>query len=76
MQALTQTSYRLLAHPEYIEPLRQEIEAVVAKEGWTKAGMDKMHKMTVSFGKACESIVNFSVRQTPLSFYSISLHSY
>ena len=37
--------YRLLAHPEHIEPLRQEIEAVVAEEGWTKAGMDKMHKI-------------------------------
>jgi hypothetical protein len=37
--------YRLLSHPEYIEPLRQEVEAVVAEEGWTKAGMDKMHKI-------------------------------
>jgi cytochrome P450 len=45
MQALTQTLYRLLAHPEYIEPLRQEVDAVIAKEGWTKAGMDKMHKI-------------------------------
>jgi cytochrome P450 len=45
MQMLTQTLYRLLAHPEYIEPLRQEVEAVVAEEGWTKAGMDKMHKI-------------------------------
>ncbi|KAF8459906.1 cytochrome P450 [Russula ochroleuca] len=41
----TQTLYRLLAHPEYLEPLRQEVEAVVAEEGWTKAGMDKMHKI-------------------------------
>ena len=37
--------YRLLSHPEHIEPLRQEVEAVVAEEGWTKAGMDKMHKI-------------------------------
>jgi cytochrome P450 len=37
--------YRLLANPEYIEPLREEVEAVVAQEGWTKAGMDKMHKI-------------------------------
>ena len=44
-QTFTQTLYRLLAHPEYIEPLRQEVEAVVAEEGWTKAGMDKMHKI-------------------------------
>ena len=37
--------YRLLSHPEYIEPLRQEVEAVVAEEGWTKAGIDKMRKI-------------------------------
>ena len=37
--------YRLLSHPEYIEPLRQEVEAVVAEKGWTKAGMDKMRKI-------------------------------
>jgi hypothetical protein len=37
--------YRLLSNPEYIEPLRQEVEAVVAEEGWTKASIDKMHKI-------------------------------
>ncbi|KAH9970801.1 cytochrome P450 [Russula compacta] len=41
----TQVLYRLLANPEYIEPLRKEVEAVVAEEGWTKAAMDKMHKI-------------------------------
>jgi len=45
MQTSTQALYRLLANPEYIEPLRQEIEAVIAEEGWTKAGIDKMHKL-------------------------------
>lgn len=45
MQTSTQVLYRLLANPEYIEPLRQEIEAVIAEEGWTKAGIDKMHKL-------------------------------
>jgi len=44
-QAVTQVLYRLLENPEYIEPLRQEVEAAVAEEGWTKAGMDKMHKI-------------------------------
>ena len=44
-QTFTQTLYRLLAHPEYIEPLRQEVESVVAKEGWTRAGMEQMHKI-------------------------------
>ena len=37
--------YRLLANPEYIEPLRQEVDAVVTEEGWTKAGMDRMYRI-------------------------------
>ncbi|KAF8471577.1 cytochrome P450 [Russula ochroleuca] len=42
---LTQALYRLLANPKYIEPLRQEVDAVIKEEGWTKAGMDKMYKI-------------------------------
>jgi len=42
---MTQVLYRLLAHPEYMEPLRQEVDAVIREEGWTKAGIDKMHKI-------------------------------
>jgi len=37
--------YRLLANPDYVEPLREEIDAVVKEEGWTKAGIDKMHRI-------------------------------
>ena len=37
--------YHLLSKPEYIEPLRQEVDAVIRKEGWTKAGIDKMSKI-------------------------------
>ncbi len=42
---MTQVLYRLLAHPEYMEPLRQEVDAVIREEGWTKDGIDKMHKI-------------------------------
>ena len=28
-----------------MESLRQEVESVVAEEGWTKAGVDRMHKI-------------------------------
>ena len=44
-QTAAQVLYRLIVNPEYLEPLRQEIEAAVADEGWTKAGMDKLHKL-------------------------------
>jgi len=37
--------YRLLANPKYLEPLREEVDAVIKEEGWTKAGVDKMHKI-------------------------------
>ncbi|KAI9441476.1 cytochrome P450 [Lactarius indigo] len=42
---LTNVLYRLLSNPEYVEPLRQDVETAVAEEGWTKAGLDKMHKI-------------------------------
>ena len=37
--------HRLLCNPEYIEPLRHDVETAVAEEGWTKVGMDKMDKI-------------------------------
>jgi cytochrome P450 len=43
--SFTNAFYQLLAHPEYIEPLRLEVETAVAEEGWTKAGLDKMPKI-------------------------------
>ena len=45
MQVMTQVLCRLLSNPEYFEPLRQEAEAAIAEEGWTKAGIDKMRKL-------------------------------
>jgi hypothetical protein len=60
--------YRLLANPEYIEPLREEVDAVIREEGWTKAGIDKMHKMD-SFLKESQRLDNLTLR--PLDFLSI-----
>ncbi|KAF8271106.1 cytochrome P450 [Lactarius quietus] len=44
-QTFANVLYRLLSNPEYIEPLRHDVQSAVAEEGWTKAGMDKMHKI-------------------------------
>ncbi|KAH9067784.1 cytochrome P450 [Lactarius vividus] len=41
----TNVLYRLLSNPEYVEPLRHDVEIAIAEEGWTKAGLDKMHKI-------------------------------
>lgn len=57
-------------NPEYLEPLRQEIEAAVAEEGWTKAGVDKLHKLD-SFVRETQRIdnMNLSLSASIYSFF-------
>jgi hypothetical protein len=31
--------------PQYLQPLREEVEAVIAKEGWSKTSLGKMRKV-------------------------------
>jgi hypothetical protein len=61
MQTLTQVLYRLLSNPEYIEPLRHEVEVAVAEEGWTKAGLDKMYKID-SFLRETQRLEGLGIR--------------
>ncbi|OCL05915.1 putative cytochrome P450 [Glonium stellatum] len=57
----THLLYDLCARPEYIEPLRQEIETVLAEEGsFTKSGLNKLIKL--------DSFMKESQRFNPLSF--------
>ncbi|TFK68395.1 cytochrome P450 [Pluteus cervinus] len=42
---LTNALYDLAIHPEYVEPMREEILSVIASEGWTKAGITKLWKV-------------------------------
>jgi hypothetical protein len=60
--------YRLLANPEYIEPLRKEVDVVIKEEGWTKAGIDKMYKMD-SFLRETQRLDGIAIR--PLNSFSI-----
>ncbi|KAK0212166.1 cytochrome P450 [Desarmillaria ectypa] len=41
----TTALYALAAHSEYVEILRDEVEAAIAEEGWTKAATGKMNKL-------------------------------
>ncbi|KAJ6494229.1 cytochrome P450 [Mycena sanguinolenta] len=41
----TQALFDLTAHPTYIAALREEAEQVVEEHGWTKAALNKMHKI-------------------------------
>ncbi|KAI0650914.1 cytochrome P450 [Trametes meyenii] len=41
----THALYNLAAYPEYAQPLRDEVESILAEEGWTKASLGKMRKL-------------------------------
>ncbi|KAF7301161.1 Cytochrome P450 [Mycena indigotica] len=41
----THMVYDIAAHPEHVEPLRQEISSIVTNEGWTRAALNKMYKV-------------------------------
>ncbi|GJE92694.1 cytochrome P450 [Phanerochaete sordida] len=42
---LTYALYRLAANPQYVAPLREEVEACIARDGWSKAALQKMVKV-------------------------------
>jgi hypothetical protein len=44
-QSFTQALYHLAAAPEYVAPLREELEAALLDDGWSKAAMGKCVKL-------------------------------
>ncbi|KAJ7631832.1 cytochrome P450 [Mycena polygramma] len=44
-QAFLHALYNLAAHPECVEPLREEIEAVINSEGWNRKSLADMIKL-------------------------------
>ena len=44
-QSLTHAVYHLAASREILEELREEIEAILETDGWTKVAMGKMRKL-------------------------------
>ena len=56
--------YDLAAFPEYIEPLREEVETITAVDGWTKAAMGKMRKLD-SFLKESQRLNGIGLSASP-----------
>ncbi|KAI9569394.1 cytochrome P450 [Boletus coccyginus] len=48
------------ANPQYIQPLREEVEGVVEKDGWTKTALGKMRKVD-SFLKESQRIEGMNI---------------
>ncbi|EMD42272.1 hypothetical protein CERSUDRAFT_41330 [Gelatoporia subvermispora B] len=57
--SVTHALYQLAAEPQYIQPLREEVEAVVASKGWTKTALTNMWKLD-SFMKESQRVNGIS----------------
>ena len=56
LQSFGHALFFLAEHPEYIQPLREEVDSIVEKEGWSKASLAKMRKID-SFLKESQRLV-------------------
>jgi hypothetical protein len=59
IQAVAHALFDLASNPEYLKPLREEVEEATEREGWTKAALDQMCKL--------DSFVKESQRLRPTS---------
>ena len=64
-QTVTHTLYNLATHPEYVQPLREEIESVIQEHGWRKASVTKMTKL--------DSFVKETMRLSPVAACTYSI---
>ncbi|TFK38941.1 cytochrome P450 [Crucibulum laeve] len=60
---LTHALFDLIAHPEYLEELRNEAQMIVDDDGWTKTSISKMYKL--------DSFLRESMRVSGLSGISM-----
>ncbi|KAK2760595.1 cytochrome p450 monooxygenase [Colletotrichum kahawae] len=60
----------LLGHPEYIQPLREEIQQVIAEDGYQQdeSGKNYLSKTSLNKLKKLDSFIKESQRLSPLNF--------
>ncbi|KAL5531375.1 hypothetical protein ACEPAG_4252 [Sanghuangporus baumii] len=72
--SFTHALFHLVAEPEYIEPIREEVERVIKENGWSKVAMTKMWKLD-SFMKESQRMngINLvSLNRKVMSDYTLS----
>ncbi|KAF8721948.1 hypothetical protein AX14_010063 [Amanita brunnescens Koide BX004] len=72
--AFTNALFNLATHPEYVQPMRKEVEAVIKEEGWSKSAIGKLKKVD-SFVKESQRLAGngiFSVKRKVLKDFTFS----
>ncbi|KAI5993498.1 cytochrome P450 [Pisolithus albus] len=70
----TQALYNLAANPQYVEPLREEVDAVIREHGWTKEAMVLMQKVDSFLAETLrlEGVLTTSVQRKALKDLTLS----
>lgn len=70
---MTHALFYLAAHPEYAQPMRDEIMEIVEREGWTHSALKSMTKVD-SFMKESQRLKSLSSREflLPHPYLSVS----
>ncbi|KAM6495657.1 Cytochrome P450 [Amanita muscaria] len=55
--------YELATRPEYVQPMREEVEAIVREEGWSKESISKLHKL--------DSFIKEAMRLSPFGSFGM-----
>lgn len=71
-QSFTHALYHLAAQPQYIQPIREEVERIIAEEGWTKPSMTKMRKLD-SFMKESQRYTGIGMSAYLIRWFNLCL---
>ncbi|KAI6101683.1 cytochrome P450 [Pisolithus croceorrhizus] len=74
IHTFVQALYNLAAHPQYIHPLREEVEAVVRQHGWTKKAIALMRKVDSFLAETLrlEGVTTTSVQRKAMKNLTLS----
>ncbi|KAF9225200.1 cytochrome P450 [Gyrodon lividus] len=70
----TQALYHLAANPQYMQPLREEVESIVEQEGWSKGALAKMRKVDsfLKESQRMEGVASLSMTRKAMKDFTFS----
>ncbi|KIL61610.1 hypothetical protein M378DRAFT_166728 [Amanita muscaria Koide BX008] len=72
--SFTHVLYDLATRPEYVQPMRDEVEAVIREEGWSKTAIGKLKKLDSFVKESLRSLgfLLFSMRRKVMRDFTFS----
>ncbi|KAI6115160.1 cytochrome P450 [Pisolithus croceorrhizus] len=74
IHTFTQALYNLAAYPQYVQPLREEVDAIIREHGWTKEAIALMRKVDSFLAETqrLEGVLTASVQRKAMKDLTLS----